>query len=91
MKVEQIEVLGLPLEQWTHESCTAEFGVGDDWATLYSICSEVESKGHATALLIAAKRHYEALGKRFASDVALNDRMRRILRRLNIEEYAESI
>jgi hypothetical protein len=75
---------------WSWSSAgTAEFGIGDDWATLASIESTEPGKGHATALLTAAKRHYEAQGKRFGGSVALNERMRAIYRHLGIREYSE--
>lgn len=79
----------MELERWTHESCTADFGVGNDFATLYTIESKKEGKGHATQLLIEARHHYEATqGKKFGGSVALNERMRSIYKRLGIEEYA---
>lgn len=87
MTHKMITVLGMVLQQWVNESCTANFGVGDDWATLYDIKSKEEGKGHATELLIEAKKFYEAEGKRFSGSVALNDRMRNIYKRLNIYEY----
>jgi len=83
----QVTHMGMPLDEWVHESCTAHFGVGPDWATLYDIRSTTPGKLHATWLLIWARVHYEILGKKFASSVALNDRMRRILKRLEILEY----
>lgn len=89
MKIEKVNVCGMELEQWTHESCVANFGVGDDWATVYDIQSSDEGKGHATQLLIEARHHYNAIqGKKFGGSVALNDRMRNIYKRLGIEEYA---
>lgn len=87
MTHETVEVLGMELERWTHESCTAHFGVGDDWATLSDIRSGDPGKGHATVLLMGAKAYYEARGKRFGGSIALNDRMRGIYRRLEITEY----
>lgn len=87
MKIEPVEVLGMKLQRWTHSSCTADFGVGDDFATLYYIESKEEGKGHATELLIAAKKHYEANGYNFGGSVALNERMRSIYKRLGIKEY----
>lgn len=75
------------LERWTHESCVADFGIGTDWATLYSIDSATPSMGHATALLTEAKSYYEGKGKRFGGSVALNRRMCAIYQRLSIEEY----
>lgn len=88
MMVTQVEIMGIPLIEWRHKSCVARFGVGDDWATLYEIFSREQSKGHATELLTAAKKFYEAQGKRFGGSVALNDRMRKIYQRLGIKEYA---
>jgi len=87
MKIEPVTILGMDLERWTYQSCIAEFGSGEDWATLYSIESKEPGKGHATALLTAAKQHYEAQGKRFGGSVALNKRMRAIYQRLRINEY----
>lgn len=83
--------LGMELDQWKHKSCVAEFGVGEDrkgkWATLYSIRSDERGKGHATELLRQAKGYYEKQGLKFGGTVALNDTMRGIYERLNIEEY----
>ncbi len=87
MKRETVDVMGIELERWTHESSVADFGVGEDWATLFSIFSADPGKGHATALLREAKTFYEAAGKRFGGTVALNQRMRRIYERLGITEY----
>jgi hypothetical protein len=87
IKISKIDALGMPLEQWRYKSCIANFGVGEDWATLYDIHSMEESKGHATYLLTEAKKHYEDKGMRFAGSVALNDRMRSIYQRLDIKEY----
>jgi hypothetical protein len=87
MTQKPVNVLGMDLDQWNHESCHAHFGVGDDWATLYHIESADPGKGHATELLTAAKAFYEAQGKRFAGTVALSDRMKRIYERLGITEY----
>ena len=79
--------MGMELDEWQFESCIAHFGVGEDWATLYDIRSKKEGRGHATNLLMLAKQHYESQGKKFGGDVALNDRMRNIYQKLNIEEY----
>jgi hypothetical protein len=38
----------MELDEWTYKSCKAEFGVGDDWATLCYIASKKEEQGHAT-------------------------------------------
>jgi len=80
-------IMGMELECWENKSCSAQFGVGDTWATLYLIESQEEGKGHATELLIEAKKYYEGLGKKFGGDVALNERMARLYKKLDIEEY----
>lgn len=77
----------MELERWTNKSCIADFGVGNDWATLYSIESKEQGKGHATELLVEVKKYYEGQGKRFGGSVALNDRMRKIYQELDIKEY----
>ena len=84
-----VNICGMELEQWLNKSCTANFGVGDDWATLYDIESKEQGKGHARELLIEAKKHYEAQGKKFGGSVALNERMARLYKSLEIEEYNE--
>lgn len=84
-----VNVMGMSQERWTHKFCVADFGVGDTWATLYSIQSADRNKGHATALLIEAKKHYENLGKKVGGSIALNFIMRRIYQKLDIYEYAE--
>ena len=88
MTITKQNILGMELEVWQHESCEAQFGVGDDYATLYHIESKEAGKGHATALLTEAKRHYETQGLEFGGSVALSPRMRAIYQRLNIKEYA---
>lgn len=85
----EIEALGMPLTQLSYKSCTAEFGVGKDFATLYSIRSKEEGKGHATYLLTQAKKYYEGQGKKFGSKISLSGRMERLLKKLGIEEYGE--
>ena len=89
MKKELVNVLGMPLERWSNKSCVADFGVGNDWATLYHIESAEQGKGHATELLIKAKKYYEGLGKEFGGSVALNERMRKIYQELGIQEYTD--
>ncbi len=91
VKRKTVDVMGMELERWTHESSVADFGVGEDWATLYSIFSADPGKGHATALLREAKAFYEAAGKLFGGTVALNPRMRRIYERLRITEYGDEM
>jgi len=87
MKRELKNIMGMKLDEWTNKSCIAHFGIGDNWATLYDIESKEESRGHATGLLVEAKKFYEGQGKQFGGDVALNDRMRRIYQKLDITEY----
>lgn len=89
MNPEKINRMGMSLDEWTHKSCVATIGVGEDWATVYSIDSSERRKGHGTELLIEMKKYYESQGKKFASSIALNDGMRRILKKLNIHEYAD--
>lgn len=86
--IEEVEVLGMPLERWTLESCEADFATGNDWATLYSIESHERGKGHATELLRQAKSYYEEQGKRVGGTVALNPAMRSIYHKLGYHEYA---
>jgi hypothetical protein len=88
MTQKRVNVLGMELVQWNHESCRAHFAVEEDWATLYDIRSSEPGQGHATELLREAKRFYEAEGRRFGGTVALTDRMKRIYQRLGITEYA---
>lgn len=77
----------MDLEVWTHKSCHADIGVGENFATVYYIESEEEGKGHATELLIGMQKHYQEQLKEFGYSVALTDRMRFILQKLNITEY----
>lgn len=89
IRVSEIKILGMPLTQMEYKSCVARFGVGDTWATLYDIRSKIEGKGHATILLSFAKQYYEKQGKKFGGSVALNERMRRLYKKLDITEYTE--
>ena len=79
--------MGMELDEITYLSCTAHFGVGDNWATLYDIESDVKKQGHATKLLTEAKAYYESQGKSFGGSVALNSTMRRIYKILGIKEW----
>ena len=89
MRVEEIEMMGMVVDKWDHKSCVATVGKGENWATIYSINSEEEGKGHATELLRFMKGHYTTQGRKFGSSVALNDRMKHLLVKLEIFEYAE--
>lgn len=89
IKVEKVNIMGMELERWTHKSCIADFGIGSDFATLYTINSICRRKGHATELLTEAKRHYETQNKLFGGSIALNDNMRNIYVKLGIKEYNE--
>lgn len=80
-----VMILGMPLHRWNVNSCEAEFGVGDTWATLYSIRSGIEGKGHAMKLLVEAKAYYEKQGKIFGGTVALNPAMKHIYKKLKIK------
>ena len=86
--IKQKRILGILLDEITYKSCRATIGVGDSFATVYSIESEETGKGHATELLICAKKYYEARGKIFGSSVALSGAMKHLLTKLNIPEYA---
>jgi len=83
---ETVNILGMPLDEWHCGSCVAHCATGDGWATIYDIASAVESKGHATTLLLKMKTYYEERGYSFGGSVALNDRMRRLYRRCGIRE-----
>ena len=87
--MQKVKSMGMLLDSWRHKSCEATVAVGSDWATIYSILSHEPGKGHATELLLAMKEHYKAQGKVFGSSVALNDRMRFLLTKLNIIEYGD--
>ena len=87
MKIENVKIMGMEQERWRWKSCTADFGVGDDRAILYDIRSKKEGKGHATELLTQAKKHYEEQTKKVMGSIALNSRIRKIYKRLEIKEY----
>lgn len=84
-----VNILGMPLHEWNFASCTAHFGVGDGFATLYDIESKIRRRGHATMLLREAKSYYEGQGKIFGGSVALNQIMRYLYEKLKIKEYKE--
>lgn len=85
---ERVEVLGMTLDEWKHESCIAHFGTGADWATLYDIESGKQNKGHATQLLLKAKDYYKGQGRIVAGTVALNSIMRRVYVKAGIAEIS---
>lgn len=85
MKHYPVQVLGMELERWEHGGCKADFGVGDDWATLYHIKSQNEGKGEARAIMEAAKEHYK--GKRMGGTVALHPAIKHLYQSLNYTEY----
>ena len=89
IEITNIEIFGVPLVQWKYKQCVAEFGVNEqeNWATLCTIRSLSEGKGHATHVLAEAKTFYESQGKRFGGSVALNSRMKAIYQRLGVTEY----
>ncbi len=89
MKHKQECIMGMKLDVWNHKSCEAEFGVGDNWATLYLIESSDKRKNHAQELLVEAKKYYENLGFRFGGSVALNSVMKHIYEKLKIKEYGD--
>lgn len=81
----------MELQEWSYKSCKAEFGVsnepGNKWATLYFIESKEPNQGHATHLLIEAKRYYEAKGLVFGGSVALSAPMKHLYQKLEILEH----
>lgn len=58
---------------------------GEGWATVYTVESSMPGKGYCQQLLLKLKHIYKDVN--FGSTVALNDRMKHILRKLNIKEY----
>ena len=89
MKPTKVNVLGMPLDEWSYKSCVAHCATGTDWATLYTIESAEKRKGHATTLLLAMKEYYQAGGLRFGGSVALNEPMRRLYQKCGIREYQQ--
>ena len=87
MHKRNVNVLGMELDRWTHKSCCGDFGVGENWATLYSIESKKEGRGDATELLRRAKIEYERQGKVVGGTIALNPKMRKIYNKLGYIEY----
>ena len=75
------------LDHWTYKSCYAQFATGKNWATLYLVQSSEEGKGHATTLLIEAKKHYETQNKFVAGSVPLNGRMAELYEKVGYKYY----
>ena len=89
LSIRPITILGMELIEWKVESCTAHFAVGPDWATLYSIESEEPGKGHATMLMIIAKKYYKKQGKEVGGTIALNEVISHLYEKLGYIEYKE--
>ena len=87
IKFRNVQSLGMSLTQVTYKTCNATIATGNDWATIYSIQSSEEGKGHCQELCKQAKEYYSQHGKVFGSTVALNSAMKHILQKLEIEEY----
>lgn len=85
--MKNVNILGMPLDEWRYKSCIAHCATGEGWATLYDIKSSQEGKGHATKLLGKMKAYYEAQGLRFGGSIALNDKMRSLYQKCGIEVY----
>lgn len=58
---------------------------GEGWATIYTVESIFPNKGYCQSLLSKLKEVYKDV--EFGCTVALNDKMRHILTKLNIKEY----
>lgn len=87
MEIKQIKSLGMELTQFKYKSCIANVGVGEDWATIYSIGSEEQGKGHAQELISMMQAYFNQEGKEFGSSVALSPAMKHILKKFKIKEY----
>ena len=87
MERKETIICGMPLDEWKNKSCIAHIASGEDWATVYDIQSKEEGKGHATELLLEAKKYYENQNKRFGGSVALNPRMSALYKKCGIKEY----
>ena len=87
---QKVNILGMPLHEWWHKSCSAHVAIGEDWATIYDIQSQQEGQGHATQLLLTMKNYYEKKGLIFGGSVALTERMAWLYKRCGIREYGEN-
>lgn len=58
---------------------------GEGWATIYTVESSRPNKGYCQQLLLKLKEIYKDVN--FGCTVALNDKMKHILQKLEIKEY----
>lgn len=86
MKIQKIDVLGMPLLEVKHKGVVAHFGEGDDWITLYDVLSTNKGKGETQEMLKKMMMRYKH--KKFGGSVALNPTMKHIYKKLKIKEYA---
>jgi hypothetical protein len=89
MKKEIKTVMGMELMVWEHRNCEVQISEfpEDSTATIYLVESKNPGQGIATEMLSYLKGWYEGQGMTLYSSVALNDRMKRILKKLDIPEY----
>lgn len=83
--LEQIDLMGMPLTSFRYKGVTGTLAEEDDWATIYSVESSNQGKGECQECLKLLKEKF--CNKRFGCTVALNERMRHILQKLQIHEY----
>lgn len=75
---------------YRYKSCVAEVATGikedgSQWATIYTVESSEPNQGHCQTLLRWLQYRFRDCD--FGCTVALNDKMRHILHKLNIKEY----
>jgi len=80
-------ICGMCLDEWINESCTAHIGVGDDWATIYSIVSTQLNNGHAERLIRAMRSYYNKRGKVFGTSITLSPAMQHLVKKIRLKEY----
>ena len=83
----EVNSLGMKLDGWKYESCIANVGTGEDFATIFYIESEEKNKCHATILIKIMSKIYTDEGKSFATSIALSDPMKHLVKKLNLKEY----
>lgn len=81
---------GLVGIDYKYKSCVAEVATGtredgSKWTTIYTVESLEPNQGHCQTLLRWLQYKYKDYD--FGCTVALNDKMRHILGKLNIKEY----